>query len=597
MPLLAARWLIQAALPQSWRQRPALAARQVSDPLRQCRHETLPPWSKTTHVSSAIGEFMKLVRPAWSFKVRLPRFAFHPGRAHKQLLDRVLAPLERSNAFLGTALAVAVVLTLQIQPFAAWGGNEIHYFDLGLRSVRPEQFGPNHAVFDHSVARFASFAILGSAIVLFGHDIALITLRFVAIAAYAVAFTYLAQSLKLSRAETLIALMLFVLVGQCYFAVEWMFAGVEGKVFAYAAVFAAIALAWRGKDLTAVAIAALATYLHFLVGGFWAVAVIGLIGLKSGSVFRIGRALLAYAVLCLPLLAILMHEWVLAPTPDVSDLDLTITQIYSGFRNPHHVAPFSGQLDAWLPGISWMAAATCWMIILAGQEDPERRLLARWLLVMYTYLILAFVLSYFDRHTYFLGPLILFRPNSLSLLLTIMLGALWLRRALGKDAARTLAIITLALTIGFVVPRAMSFADHLLSPQLPLSRMLTPKERELIAWLRGNTPTEATVVLEPTPQTDWAVPWLAFERLTGRPTLVSFKFVPTHKADIARWYRLLRWRKAVFDGDCGRVSEYPADYLVTLNPATLTRVAACGELAWTNAAYAVVRVARANRSQ
>ena len=181
------------------------------------------------------------------------------------------------------------MLTLQIQPFAPWGGNEIHYFDLGLRSVRPEQFGPNHAAFDHSVARFASFAILGGAIVLFGYDIALIILRLVAIAAYAIAFTYLAQSLRLSRAETLIALLLFVLVGQCYFAAEWMFAGVEGKVFAYAAVFASIGLAWRDKDLAAVAFAGLATYLHFLVGGFWAVAVIGLIGLKSASVPRMSK--------------------------------------------------------------------------------------------------------------------------------------------------------------------------------------------------------------------------------------------------------------------------------------------------------------------
>ena len=295
------------------------------------------------------------------------------------MLDGLLAPLERSNAFVWTALAVAVVLTLQIEPFAGWGGNEVHYFDLGLRSVRPEQFGPNHAAFDHSVARFASFAILGGTVVLFGYDIALITLRFAAIVAYAIAFSYLARCLKLSRTETLIALMLFVLVGQCYFAAEWLFAGVEGKVFAYAAIFASIGLAWRDKDLAAVGVAAVATYLHFLVGGFWAVAVIGLIGLKTGNVLRMGGALLTYTVLCLPILAILLYEWFIAPMPNISDLDLTINQIYSAFRNPHHVAPFSGQLHAWLPGISWMVAATCLVAILAWQEQfraPRARTLA-----------------------------------------------------------------------------------------------------------------------------------------------------------------------------------------------------------------------------
>src|SRR5262245_55055640 len=534
---------------------------------------------------------MKLVRPICYLKA-LPRFTFHPGGPHKQMLDGLLAPLERSNSFIWTALAVAVVLTLQIEPFRGWGGNEIHYFDLGLRSVRPDQFGPNHAAFDHSVARFASFAILGGAVAFFGYDIALITLRFFAIVAYAMAVAYLARCLKLSRAETLIALMLFVLVGQCYFAVEWMFAGVEGKVFAYAAIFASIGLAWRDKDLAAVGVAALATYLHFLVGGFWAIAVVGLIGLKTGNILRMGGALLAYTVLCLPILAILLEEWVLAPMPDISDLDLTITQIYSVFRNPHHVAPFSGHLRAWLPGISGMAAATCLMAILAWQEHSERRLLVRWLLVLYAYLIVSFILSYFDRHTYLLGPLILFRPNSLILLLTIMLGALWLRQAISGDGARTLAIITLAVGIGFTVPRAVSFADTLLSPQLPLTRTLTPNERELVAWLRGNTPAEATVVIEPTAQTDWTVPWLAFERLIERPTLVSLKFVPTQKADIARWYRLVRWRTAVFEGECGRISEHPADYLVTLNVGTLTRVAACGDVVWTKDTYGVVRIAK-----
>ena len=514
------------------------------------------------------------------------------------MLDGLLAPLERSNAFVWTALAVAVVLTLQIEPLRGWGGNEVHYFDLGLRSVRPDQFGPNHAAVDHSVARFASFAILGVVIDFLGYDVALIILRFIAIVAYAVAFVYLARCLKLSPAETLVALMLFVLVGQNFFADEWLFAGVEGKVFAYAAVFASIGLAWRDKDLAAVGVAALATYLHFLVGGFWAGAVIGLIGLKSGNLLRMGRALFVYTVLCLPILAILLYEWFFAPMPDISDLDLTINQIYSAFRNPHHVAPFStGQLRAWLPGIGGMAAATCLMAILAWQEDSERRVLARWLLVMYAYLILAFILSYFDRHTYLLGPLILFRPNSLILLLTIMLGALWLRQALTGNGARTLAIITLAVGIGFVVPRAASLADTLLSPQLPLTRTLTPTERELIAWLRGNTPPDATVVIEPTERTDWTLPWLAFERLIDRPTLVSFKFVPTQKADIARWYRLVRWRKAVFEGDCGRISEHPAAYLVTLNAATLTRVAVCGDIVWTNGTYGVVQIAGGFRSR
>ena len=271
----------------------------------------------------------------------------------EQKLDRLLAPLERSNDFVWTALAVAAVLTLHMAP-VGWSANEIHYFDLGLRSIRPEQFGPNHAAFDHSVARFASFAILGCMVEFFGYDGALIVGRLIVIAAYASAFVYSARCWNLSRAETLVALMLFLLVGQNYFAGEWMFWGVESKVFAYAAILASIGLAWRDKDLAAVGVAALATYFHFLVGGFWAGAVILLIALKTESVVRMGRALLVYTVLCLPVLAILLYEWFFAPMPDISDLDLTVNQIFSAFRNPHHTSPFSsmGQCAHGYPGLA-----------------------------------------------------------------------------------------------------------------------------------------------------------------------------------------------------------------------------------------------------
>jgi hypothetical protein len=498
-----------------------------------------------------------------------------------------------SGHFGWSILAIALVLALQMAP-VAWTGNEIDYFDLGLRWVRPEQFGPNHAVFDHSVARFASLGILGGLIELFGYDGALIVGRLIAIAAYAVAFAFMARSWKMSTAEAVGPLMLFLLVGQNYFAGEWMFVGVEGKVLAYAAILASIGLAWHDKHMAAVATAVTASYLHFLVGGFWGGAVILLIGLKTASLVSVGRWLLVYTVLCLPLLAILSYEWFLTPMPDMSGLDLTVNEIYAA-RAPHHVAPFSGdQLGKWLPGISWMAAATCLTGILALQQDSEVRVLARWLFILYVYLILSFVLAYFDRHTHLLGPLYMFRPNSLILLLTLMLGMLWLRQALAGDVTRTVAVITLAIAIGFAVPRAAILSKTLLlgAPQLPLTRALTPKYRELVGWLREHTHPDDTIVVEPASETNWSVRWLAFERLIERPTLVSYKFMPSQKADIVRWHQLSRWRQAVFEGDCSKVFEQPAAYLVTVNSTTLEQIADCGDVVWTNGPYTVVRVTK-----
>jgi hypothetical protein len=134
--------------------------------------------------------------------------------------------------------------------------------------------------------------------------------------------------------------------------------------------------------------------------------------------------------------------------------------------------------------------------------------------------------------------------------------------------------------------------DLVLEPKLPLQRTLTPAERELADWLRDHTPETAVVVIEPTLETDGKIRWQAFERLIERPTLVNQKFVPSQKADIARWYRLVLWRRAVFGGNCSRLSEYPVDYLVSVSEAKRKWAAGCGDIVWENGPFAVIRVAR-----
>ena len=45
--------------------------------------------------------------------------------------------------------------------------------------------------------------------------------------------------------------------------------------------------------------------------------------------------------------------------------------------------------------------------------------------------------------------------------------------------------------------------------------------------------------------------WLEFERRTGHPTLVMWKFAPTNDAELIAWYRRMQRRQAVFDQGCG----------------------------------------------
>ena len=154
-----------------------------------------------------------------------------------------------------------------------WNQNEINYMALALKSVAPERFPALTAIFDESAARFVSFGLLGLLADAFGLDLALVIGRLANIVAYAAALATLARAWRrLSLVEFALGLVVFLVASQNYFAGEWLFSGVEPKTLAYPAAIFAIAWASQGAGGRALSAAALATYFHFLVGGFWAVA-------------------------------------------------------------------------------------------------------------------------------------------------------------------------------------------------------------------------------------------------------------------------------------------------------------------------------------
>src|SRR5262245_53293077 len=94
----------------------------------------------------------------------------------------------------------------------------------------------------------------------------------------------------------------------------------------------------------------------------------------------------------------------------------------------------------------------------------------------------------------------------------------------------------------------------------------------------------------------WGFPWTAFERLIRPPTLVSDKFIPKLRHQILRWYTLVQWRIAVFQGECDRLKEYPVKYLVTVNPSTLNVVKRCGRIVWASDSRGVGRCSLDSRT-
>lgn len=518
--------------------------------------------------------------------------------ATRVALARALDGIGVKSSWWLTFMLVAGVLLL-IMPPIEWFQNEINYIDLALQFVAPERFPETSAVFDESATRFASFGLLGLVAEAFGRDGAMVAGRVATILAYAAALAALACAWRLSPVDITLGLLSFVMIGQSYFAWEWLFGAVEAKTLAYPAAIFAIAWATRGADGLAVVAAALATYFHFLVGGFWAAAILLLLVIRGTPFPRVARLGAAYTGIVAPLLAILVYERHFAPALDISGLDLSLNEIYAVFRNPHHVAPFASldQFRGWIRGIAEMAAASM-LLVLVWATCHSLRSLAAWLLALHGYLALCFSLAFLDRSTHFLAPLYLFRPNALILLLTLLILISWVRTVLPALGVRALAALTVCILIvsapRFLAPIALHVAHAKPIPTMP--RFETAAPEMMIEWLRTNTLPNAVVVVEPGQATNWEPRWIAFERRVDRPTLVHFKFVPTAPHDLARWYRLIRWREAVFDGACGRVREQPVDYLVIVEPSTLEKLAQCGRIVWHRDSYSVIAVSETLRT-
>jgi hypothetical protein len=70
---------------------------------------------------------------------------------------------------------------------------------------------------------------------------------------------------------------------------------------------------------------------------------------------------------------------------------------------------------------------------------------------------------------------------------------------------------------------------------------------------------------------------LDFERRTGRPTLVMWKFAPTNDADLITWYRRVQLSQALFDQGCG-TDTHGVDirFLLTTVEHASRLVATCG---------------------
>ncbi len=505
-------------------------------------------------------EFMEAYRP-------------RAGQTVGGIVSAVAAALRGRRGAVGTVILI-IALLLLIPPHGILTENEENYFALAERFVDGSAWPQETAVFDASPHRMLSDGTLGALVSAIGYEPAQVVTRSLTVAAYALVLPTLFSVFRLTALDAALAVMMMALIGEDIIGGEWMFSGYEAKVAAYAIVLAALRLVLVSERLAmATLLFAAATYVHFLVGGFWFIAAMALRLLdRPRELRRVGAATALFLLLVAPLVGMIAWSRIADTTAKLATDVPPPDVIYSIIREPHHQSPFISWeyfRDTWLPGYRMAAVMLLACLVVVWRGATRRlRVLAVWLAGLLAYLFLVLGPKFLDRDSGVLGKFYLFRPSSLILLLWLLL-ALAVAAAASGRWAWTLRAALLAM----IGPWFLYIVGGRLTREIAANETLEAQRRLLVAAVTRATAPGDIVLIDPDVETQL----VDFERRTGRPTFVMWKFAPTNDAELITWYRRIKLRQAVFDQGCG-TDTHAADipFLLT-TPAHASHLAAtCG---------------------
>ena len=500
----------------------------------------------------------------------------------------VISNRSREHDFIWQVFLTCLIALPVMYPLA-WTGNELNYFALAKHHLDPGPFTELYAVNSHQLSKIATDIVMGLADRYLGLDLAWFISRFVLMIGLSIAYVKMTRSLRIESFTACFALIFFLVVGhQTYFAGEWIFGGSEGKVFAYILVMLAVGLVIQGRLLPTVVLLAIATYFHFLVGGFWAGALFVYLYLNGHNRKQLVLGMLGFTVLVLPMVGLLIYENKLLPPPDVSGLEFTIDQIYSDIRNPHHIAPFKEGHFRWTGGFVFFLLFSGFLYLVKRRQIFWNSNFVFWVGGLHLYLVAALVVAWFDRHTQLLGKFYLFRPASFIYLLCLLVlfdavSKHWL--ASNEKRLKIVASLFLLVAVGALVIKLPSMVRS--SPDSLMSSM-GGEEKELIQWIRTNTP-EGTVILIPE-SSGKPLNSMNFEQLIDRPTLVSWKFVPTTRYEIALWYKRILLKREIYEGKCDSIKQLNVNHVLAVNQMQSDKISQCGKPLYSSGSYVLFTI-------
>jgi hypothetical protein len=460
-------------------------------------------------------------------------------------------------------------------------GNEENYLAWAKAYFEPGWM-PNSFVFDHWLGhRYFFENFFGFLLSHFSFETVVVIGRTLASAALAFSVSRLFQQIKLSNLESLLVVVIFIFCGQSFFGGEWIFVGVEPKVFAYPFIFMSITELLKGNLKASTLHLVAATYMHVLAAG-WFFVYFFVFLIWSRIPFReLTKLLGLYLAGVLPLAAYLAPKVFSGPS-DVNGIHLN--WIYVFFRVPHHAAPFiEGKLNWDIERI--FAALFCFILALWIQKrkgwPEEIQFFNKFNIIIPTFIFTFILLSYFDTG----GDILKFRPfrgTSIFLFFVFIEFILLIKivESLKRFSAlaTSLSIATLAILIAY------GLGDNINQKYIQI--YWQPK-KENIAWqevasfAKNQTEKHSIFLLKGINENISR----SFSRLSDRDIFVLKKFVPIDKNKWYEWYQRLQVPIENEEQVAALTKKYKLDYYLTVPSRP-----GIGEVVFENSSYVIYRL-------
>lgn len=442
--------------------------------------------------------------------------------------------------------------------------NEEHYFALAKQYLDPQWIKDSFSFTDPPETKILYYYITGFALKFLSFE------QFSLLAGIVVSFLLawpLARIFRLFRLDNL-DVMVLLQIGffpfQTFFAYEWIFGGFEPKSLAYVLLFFSLYFLLKGKNIHAMIALAAATWFHFLVAGWFFLAVFIQWVVEKVSFRDLIRRSLWYGIPVLPVIIILLLSF--RGVPSEQD-GVKYNWIITHFGNAVHLSLFRSMEwfgRDYLPGILLMlAAGLVSLTIFREREESRFRQLNRLNLIIMGLVVLFIPVSYFDREGFFMR-FFPYRQAALALLFSLILAAVYLREEIIGTAENIVRLQRMAGWMVLAVVVYTAGVNGYKAFRKEQSKMES-LEKYVIEYTQ---PGEVFLFYYPEDLMSYfpQKTEFSFSRKTRRDVFFSCKFIPYGGKNTFEWYRRYLAMKRIeeditFLRDIAR--DYRVHYVVT----------------------------------